>query len=205
MKTLLKYKFALLAIIAFATDFLVDLKQTVGVNDIYLELIIGSGLAILSILKKRLETEYLERTKNNKIQVKFSLIVGVVDFFIGWLSDFKKENLKASENIPSHLAIGMALINLFLLAHAPHWSLNVFACIFLGFSVGMLIEAVQVKYFEGVYSVRDIRWTINGCFLWYIIASIFSFDFHIYLAMIISLVLLVFAQVAHSSFKFKIF
>lgn len=203
MKTLLKYKFALLAIIAFATDFLVDLKQTVGVNDLYLELI-GSGLAILSILKKRLETEYLERTKNNKIQVKFSLIVGVVDFFIGWLSDFKKENLKASENIPSHLAIGMALINLFLLAHAPHWSLNVFACIFLGFSVGMLIEAVQVKYFEGVYSVRDIRWTINGCFLWYIIASLLNFDFGANLTMIISCVLVVFSFIAHSSFKFKV-
>ena len=47
MKPLLKYKFALLAIIAFATDFLVDLKQTAGINDIYLELI-GAGLGVLS-------------------------------------------------------------------------------------------------------------------------------------------------------------
>lgn len=203
MKTILKYKFILLSLIAFLTDLLIDLKQSVGINDLYLELI-GSGLAILSILKKRLETEYLERTKNNKLRVKFSLTVGVVDFFIGWLSDFKKENIKASENIPSHLAIGMALINLFLLAHAPHWSLNVFACVFLGFSVGMLIEAVQVKYFKGVYSVRDIRWTINGCFLWYIIASIFNFDFRANLTMIISYALVIFSFVAHKSFKFKV-
>ena len=203
-KLLLKYKFALLALITFATDFLVDLKQTAGINDIYLELI-GAGLGVLSIMKKRLEAEYLERTKNSKIIVKFSLFVGFVDFWIGWLSDWKRENLKRSENIPSHLAIGMAVANLFLLFHAPHWSLNVFMCIFFGFLVGMIIEAIQQKFCEGVYSVRDIRWTINGCFLWYIIASIFSFDFHIYLAMIISLVLLVFAQVAHSSFKFKIF
>jgi len=203
MKTILKYKFILLSLIAFLTDLLIDLKQSVGINDLYLELI-GSGLAILSILKKRLETEYLERTKNNKLRVKFSLTVGVVDFFIGWLSDFKKENIKASENIPSHLAIGMALINLFLLAHAPHWSLNVFACVFLGFSVGMLIEAVQVKYFKGVYSVRDIRWTINGCFLWYIIASIFNFDFRANLTMIISYALVIFSFVTHKSFKFKV-
>ena len=92
MKTLLiKYKFAILSLIAFATDFLINLKQTAGIDDIWLE-VIGTGLAILSIVKRRLENEYC-KTENANCKLN-SHLVGLVDLFVNWLQDFKLKNRK---------------------------------------------------------------------------------------------------------------
>ena len=200
MKTLLlKYKFAILSLIAFATDFLINLKQTAGIDDIWLE-VIGTGLAILSIVKRRLENEYLAKQKNAKLQIKFSFVVGLVDLFVNWLQDFKPENMKKEENIPSHLAIGMGVANLVLsFINPPSILLDIFHVLFFCFLVGMLIEAIQVKYFEGKYSTRDIRWGIVGGYLWFGLDTIFKFNFDLTATMIISLNLFVASIIFHSS------
>lgn len=199
MKTLLKYKFAILSLIAFATDFLINLKQKAGIDDIWLE-VIGTGLAILSIVKKRLENEYQEKQKNAKLQIKFSFVIGIIDFFVNWLQDFKPENMKKEENIPSHLAIGMGVANMVLsFINPPTILLDIFHVFFFCFLVGMLIEAIQVKYFEGKYSTRDIRWSIVGGYLWFVLDTIFKFNFDLTATMIISLNLFVASIIFHSS------
>ena len=127
-------------------------------------------------------------------------MVGLVDLFVNWLQDFKPENLKKEENIPSHLAIGMGIANLVLsFINPPSILLDIFHVLFFCFLVGMLIEAIQVKYFEGKYSTRDIRWGIVGGYLWFGLDTVFHFDFDFIVAMVISLNFFVASIVFHSS------
>ncbi|HRZ33067.1 MAG TPA: hypothetical protein P5188_12210, partial [Flavobacterium sp.] len=82
-------------------------------------------------------------------------------------TDFQRKNITWKENIPSHLLLGGGMLFLmmpFSLTGLPQW----FILTFGGFSaigLGMFIELVQVKWFGGTGSDRDVRWGWYGYYL----------------------------------------
>ena len=74
------------------------------------------------------------------------------------------KNITKKENIPSHLLLGAAMLFLIMPTSLPLWFKYTFAS-FSAIGLGMVIELVQVKWFDGTGNERDVRWTWYGYFL----------------------------------------
>lgn len=165
-------------------------------------------IVAIALVQHRVEVlREIEKEKARCSRLKIEVNIGIkrmfVDLISGWLSDFKKENLTAKENIPSHIFIGMACC--FLVFSAIQFQLGAWLfSIFLAIGIGFFIEAVQQKFFGGEPSDRDVRWAINGVpigyAVWYLLHLIIpKWDW--YLSLIFISIFVVMAFLLHKSFK----
>jgi hypothetical protein len=167
METIKKYKFILLAIIVLAINHLTKLQETTGVDSLWFDVIAG-GLTILSLLQERLnriEKSEVAKRSRLRVTVTFSVFDGFKKFFSDVASDFKRENLNSGENIVSHLFIGLALSTLVSFLNIPYLPIVILINVAVSVFVGINIERIQVKFYEGKYSSRDIRWGLYGAII----------------------------------------
>ncbi len=138
-----------------------------------------------------------------KIVVSWSVLKMFKYLFEGVTSDFRKLNLTAKENIPSHIFIGIScqfLVFGFIQTTFFAW----FTSLFLSILVGFTIEAVQKYLFDGVPNDRDVRWGVYGvpigfC-IWYLLHLIIP-NWDWYLPLIFILIFVATAFLMHKSFK----
>ncbi|MBA4154146.1 hypothetical protein [Flavobacterium sp.] len=171
---IIKYKWMISTILIILTQ----IQELLEISPVF-KLIIQISIITLTVFVQRAEMideinlarynlfHYDERGGAKKPFIKITVHKMIWDLILKIPTDFKRENLTKEENIPSHLLIGGACLFLVMplvLTGLPQW----FALTLGGFSaigVGMIIELIQVKFFDGIGSDRDVRWTWYGYYL----------------------------------------
>jgi hypothetical protein len=133
-------------------------------------------IIVLTVLQERVDEINLENKKEiEKIQLQHkgavSIKVDLTIFTMIWEfiksipDDFSKETWEnEGKNIPSHLLIGSSFPLLISPLHPPIILLYTVLSLSAAF-VGVCIELVQKKFFEGTVSNTDIRFTWYGYFI----------------------------------------
>jgi len=171
---ILKYKWMIstILIILMQVQELLEISQglklTVQILVIALTVLTQRAEMIETHLNSPTEvTERIVKTQQLQFEVKITVHEMIWDLIKKIPTDFQRKNITWKENIPSHLLLGGGMLFLmmpFSLTGLPQW----FILTFGGFSaigLGMFIELVQVKWFGGTGSDRDVRWGWYGYYL----------------------------------------
>lgn len=131
---------------------------------------------VLTVLQERVEIinlENKEKAQNQDIlqkgfidvHVDLTVFTMIWEFIKSIPDDFTKENLEnEGKNIPSHLLIGSSFPLIISPLHPPMILLYTILSLSAAF-VGVCIELVQKKWFQGTVSDSDIRFTWYGYFM----------------------------------------